>query len=111
MDKLLAMKPGSTFDAIGPTSFTSSEQIAMDFSLRRSRGQGGGKGLASGVQSAVVEVLPGARGVPVGALSPWRQQEVLSAGRFRIKEVVKKDQWTPVRIIVEQVATFRNTKK
>ena len=121
MDKLFAMKPGETFDVIGPTSFTLDRELAVKFSVGKASGQGGG-GLAHSVRSAVVEVASGARGIPVAALSPWNQSEVISSGRFRIKSIEegegvstgKSRGWTKVskvrRVIVEQVDTFRNTK-
>jgi hypothetical protein len=35
-----------------------------------------------------MEVL-GARGLPVAALSPWNQQEILTRGKFKVEKVVK----------------------
>ena len=117
MEALLGMKPGQTFDLVGPTSFTAERNIALQFAMGTNRGQRGG-GLARGVKSAVIEVLPGARGIPVAALSPWNQSEVISGGRFRIKEIraeivsQQRGGWTiespSPHIVVEQVSTFRN---
>lgn len=117
MKKLLSMQTGDTVDLVGPTSFTADKAIATKFSLGKASGQGGG-GLNRWTKSAVVEVLPGARGIPVAAMSPWNQKEVISGGRFRIKEIVSDNHqayhrgvWyteETSRVVVEQVATFKN---
>lgn len=118
MTMLLSMKPGTTFDMAGPTSFTANRDVAERFMFAVSRGQGGG-GLARGTSAVLIEVVKGARGLPVQALSPWKQQEVISSGRFRVKEIKKDVVLNPVDkgyvsrgdvVVVEQIDTFRNLK-
>ena len=112
LDKLLAMKPGATFDMVGPTSFTADRVQAVQFATGTAAGQGKGRPFDRfSIRSAIITVEPGARGIAVQALSPWRQQEVISGGRFKVKAVDKDPVHGFPRVLVKQVAVFRNTKK
>jgi hypothetical protein len=97
--KLERLKPGSVFSITGVQSFTTDKQIAKDFSKRQARGQpgyeanrreeanyGSSRRRAAAV---VVEIQPGARGLPIASLSPWKQREVLTRGEFKVVDVVK----------------------
>ena len=118
IDKLLDMKAGATFDMVGPTSFTADVSVAEKFSVRKARGQRG-DGLSQYDRAAVIVVEAGARGVKAAALSPWNQKEVITSGRFKIKRIEegpsvdmgRLGSHKTSRVVVEQVDTFRNTKK
>ena len=118
VDGLKSLKPGATLDVVGASSFTSDRDIAEKFSLAVARGQGKGKGLGRGVPSAVVTVEAGAKGVPVSSLSPWKQKEIVSSGRFEVvsvdtikRQVRRQGYWTEAEIThvrVRQTETWRN---
>lgn len=75
-------KVGDAFEVLGPSSFTTSHEIASAFSQGVAKGQG--KPLQPPPFSTVIEISPGARGVRATALSPWDQHEVISSGRFKV---------------------------
>lgn len=88
------LKPGDTFRVDGITSFTVDKQVARDFSKGEARGQSNylynrRSEQARRASAVTLEVAPGARGLPVAALSPWRQKEVLTRGTFVVKSVDK----------------------
>lgn len=73
--QLEGLKEGDVFDVPGVSSFTLDRQIALDFSEGNAKGQSKAKrGPGHGV---LIEVEPGAKVLPVSALSPWDQREVL----------------------------------
>lgn len=85
---LQSLKAGDEFpEFAGPTSFTSERKVAEQFALGTNTGQ-----RARGIDdytSAVVLEVRGAKGLKVSALSPWRQSEVISRGRFRVVSAEK----------------------
>jgi len=104
-----ALKPGDDFDVLGPSSFAADEQVAKDFAA----GKGGGNRARDPVDGVVIEVLPGARGIPVSALSPWDQKEVITSGRFKVERVERTrinewDKYSPetIRLVIRQVNTW-----
>jgi len=115
---LKALKPGDPFDVLGASSFTTSEELAYKFSLNMASGQHGG--LQHGGHPAVIEVQPGARGLSVQALSPYRQAEVISSGHFEVVSVTEtpKEVYVPnggysttrneLRVVVKQVGVWSN---
>lgn len=86
-----SLKKGDTFSMPGVTSFTSDQFTAKEFSRGEARGQGGRGGDSVRLRnfSAVTMEVQGARGLPVAALSPWNQQEILSRGEFVVEAVTK----------------------
>lgn len=95
MKELDALKPGVAFNIPGVTSFTTDKFMAEQFSRGEARGQGASSrsGGARRTFSAVTLEVRGARGLPVSALSPWNQNEVLTRGSFKVESVTK----TPYR--------------
>lgn len=79
------LKPGDTFEIGGATSFTASVDIAGKFAAGTASGQGD-RGSPSLTQT-VIQIEPGTRALNVSALSPWRQQEMLTRGKFEAAEV------------------------
>ncbi len=78
---------GEVVDMLGVTSFTTDKYVADQFAIRATKAQGN-HGLYVHQQTPVIwEIEPGARGLPVQHLSPYKQQEVLTAGRFRVLSV------------------------
>ncbi len=112
----LALKPGDAFDIIGPSSFTANEALAVKFSQNIASGQHGG-GLMHGVPSILVEVQAGARGIKAAALSPWKQAEIISAGKFAVvsvkeatRQVYSGGYWRDqreVRVTIKQTGTWK----
>jgi hypothetical protein len=90
LDKL---KAGDDFKMPGATSFTADKFIAQQFSRGEARGQGGGRSSGPRYHSAILIEARDARGIPVAALSPWNQQEVITRGQFKVESVTK----TPYR--------------
>jgi hypothetical protein len=72
---------GDVMDIKGLTSFTRSQHTADTFAS----GTGGGSSRQPD-REWLLEVH-GARGIDVAALSPWRQQEVIARGSFRVQSV------------------------
>jgi hypothetical protein len=83
------LKPGDSFELLGPSLFSAHYQIARYF---RS-GVGGKRGRKQyrGGLSVMFEIAPGARALGVSALSPWDQKELLASGRFRVVKVEDAD--------------------
>ena len=114
----MALKAGDPFDIVGASSFTADEALARKFSRGVASGQHGG-GLGGGVPSIIVEVQAGAHGLKVAALSPWKQSEVISSGKFEVVSAAKTTQEvyspggyyydiTEIRVIVRQTGTWSN---
>ncbi len=116
IDEIVNLK-GKTVDLLGPTSFSASRDVAETFS----RGQGGGRKRRSEREedswnrsnvSVVWEIAPGARGIKVATLSPWKsQKEVVTSGRFKVNDVETKQSWDgrrleSITIKAEQVGTW-----
>lgn len=102
------LKPGDNFDLLGPSSFSIDEQVASQFA----RGEGGGNRAAAGKKpfGVLIEVLPGTKGIPVSALSPWDQKEIVTSGRFVVERVdVEKDFLGVKRQIAKLVLRQVNT--
>jgi hypothetical protein len=76
-------KVGDVMDISGASSFTRDRGIAERFA---SRTVAGAKSGAQPDREWLFEAR-NARGIDVDALSPWRQKEVISRGRFRVAEV------------------------
>lgn len=92
--RIATMKPGDEYELPGATSFTADRQIAQDFSRGEAVGQSGRR---SGnerrhVPAVVLEVRK-ARAIAAAALSPWKQKEVLTRGKFKVVSVER----TPIR--------------
>jgi hypothetical protein len=83
------IKAGDPFDIPGVTSFTVDKFTATQFSRGEARGQGGRGGDGRRHTSAVTLEIRSSRGIPVAALSPWDQKEVLTRGRFKVESVIK----------------------
>jgi len=91
---LSKLKAGDSFNVSGVQSFTTERQIAKDFSLGEARGQNNyasarressNYGSSRRQQAAVlIEIEKGARGLPIASLSPWKQREVLTRGKFEV---------------------------
>lgn len=120
VDGLKGLKEGDSLQVLGATSFTKSEDTAVRFSQGKKAGQRGG-GLVPGTPTAVIEVVSGAKGIDVSTLSPWKQQEVISSGEFRVKEVKvsTRQDYSPrgywidaeeVRVVLEQEKTWPSKK-
>lgn len=75
------LKEGQTLDIAGLTSFTTDSSIADKFSKGRGPGQ---YRLQSGSPRTIIEIQGGAPGVKVGALSPYKQKEVITRGKFTV---------------------------
>lgn len=117
--QLSQLQAGQSFDIIGPSSFTASQDIATKFSLNIASGQYGGA-LGRGVPSAIIEIQSGARGIPAAALSPWKQQEVISSGHFTVvsNTTVTREVWNTkgkfyhnvdqTRVVLKQDGVWRN---
>lgn len=86
-DAVKDLQPGHVMDIVGPTSFTSDRGVAEKFSENMASGQGKRRGLNASVPTVVFEVEAGARGIPVAAISPWKQKEVVSNGKFEVVSV------------------------
>jgi HK97 family phage portal protein len=79
---LSKVQPGDSLEISAPTSFSASAEQAERFATGTSTGQGKNRDPGDGI---VIEVEPGARALPVAALSPWKNQdEVLSSGEFEV---------------------------
>lgn len=106
---LSELKVGDDFDVLGASSFTLSKDIAEDFSAGVAKGQGGRRGQEA-EHRALIEVSSGAKALPVMALSPWDQQEVLTSGKFRIDKVeVDRNRFgtaRAVKIVLTQKETW-----
>jgi hypothetical protein len=111
LKEFLDMKPGDVIAMPAPSSFTTSKEIAENIA----------KGSDPGFQlkrdqpntQVIVEVEPGARGIHAGALSPWKQEEVISSGKFEVtgKEVQEISlgaykKRTIIRVKMRQVAVW-----
>jgi hypothetical protein len=84
------LKEGDEFKIDGVSSFTTDKFMAEQFSRQEARGQRGrSRGDYRRYVPAVLVEVHGARGIPAAALSPWKQQEVLSRGTYRVKSVTK----------------------
>lgn len=73
------MKKGDVIKLPAPSSFTTDTRLPNDWISGDAGGAVGGKGRA-----VILKVLPGARCMPIGALSPYQQSEVLSQGEFEV---------------------------
>lgn len=87
-------KVGDEISLMGASSFSADEQIALDFSRGEAQGQGQGKGRGKGLGAGAwavftYEIKAGGAGLPVSALSPWGQDEVLVSGAYRVVEVTE----------------------
>jgi len=71
---------------LGPTSFTASMDKARGFAEGTTRGSLGKRDPVR-EHGWLVEVVTGAKGLDINVLSPYKQAEVLTVGRFRVKEV------------------------
>lgn len=82
---LSKVQPGDSLEMSAPASFSASADQAERFATGTSTGQGKSRDPGDGI---LIEVEPGARALPVAALSPWKNQaEVLSSGEFEIVAV------------------------
>jgi len=117
-NNLKDLQPGAILDVVGPSSFTADETLAVKWSQNRVSGQRGG-GLAPHVPSVVIEVQAGARGIKAAALSPWKQAEIISSGKFAVVSVTPREVEVPerggytriqqeYRVVVQQTATWKN---
>lgn len=79
-------KVGEDVDIMGTSSFTASKEIATDFAQGTSRGNK--RDISSAPYAILYEIAPGAKGINVSSLSPWNQEEILTSGRFKVKEVI-----------------------
>lgn len=102
---------GDRMDMRGVTSFTGDLTIATQFSNGTARGQAGrsrGGSRSSWIRAVTIEVRPGARALPVSALSPWRQKEFLTRGKFRVVRIDRIPRYVDYRdsmdyhIVLEQ---------
>lgn len=116
---LKALKTGDTLDIKGATSFTASEELGARFARSDVSGQRSGLNFYAPV--AIIKVEPGAHGVNVAALSPWKQQEVVTSGQFKVKSVDTKEVFryekahpggqlarNETTVVLEQVKTWAN---
>ncbi len=76
---------GERMRIAGSSSFTADGDTARAFAEGTAKGQP--KLAREPVATYVYEIAPGARGLPVAALSPYAQQEVITRGNFRVREV------------------------
>lgn len=97
------LKKGDAFNMPGVTSFTTDKYTADQFARGEARGQGGRGDRYERRFSAVTLEVQGARGIPVAALSPWDQKEVLTRGKFVVDSVTK----TPYRNIFDYYLILR----
>ena len=79
-------KVGQEIDLFA-TSFSSDENIAKNFAMSIDKGQGGKKGLIDPKKKTYLFKVTNAKGIPISALSPYSQSEVLSSGRYKIKSI------------------------
>lgn len=105
-DEMRKLKVGDNFDVTGVTSFTRDSSLARAFANGVARGQRGGGYRHPG---GVLTVLAGAQAIPVNALSPWNQQEVLSSGRF-VVDSVSTDQTGTLQVSVRQTNVFKRVR-
>lgn len=89
VEAMKILKPGDTFDVPGVSSFTVDQTLAEDFAQGVARGQGG-KRSDPNLDNVIVTVEPGARGLRAQALSPWKQSEVITNGRFTVVSVTEE---------------------
>jgi hypothetical protein len=82
-----SLKSGDEINLPGVTSFTTDHEIADQFALGVAKGQG--KGGGTPVLAVTFEIEKGARGLPVAALSPWDQKEIITQGRFKVVGITK----------------------
>lgn len=100
---------GSEMEIGGPISFTADDSIARKFA------QGGNAGGAKVERKMagnawVMEIQPGAKSVDVNALSPYKQHEHLTQGKFEVVDIIPgKYDWEaeypgaqPGRIVLRQ---------
>lgn len=103
-----SFKPGEPVNLRGVTSFTTDLKVASQFSEGMNSGQNRG-GIPRHHSPVVFEVLPGAKGLRVAAMSPWRQKEVVSAGEFEFVEMVKQGNGYVVKL--RQRRTYRPERR
>jgi SPP1 gp7 family putative phage head morphogenesis protein len=111
---------GETIDLAGVTSFSSDREVSRQFATGSAKGQQQG-GLSVSGLAITYEIVPGAKGLKVGALSPWDQKEVISAGKFKVTDVIKGSieakhgKWTArvehIHIKMEQYETYTAPKQ
>lgn len=87
------LKAGDEFQVRGATSFSRSYEVAEKFSAGMA---GGASGNSMGGYRTLVEISPGVRALNVSALSPWKQEESLTKGKFVVESVtVTGDPYRP----------------
>ncbi|MHA2377421.1 MAG: hypothetical protein ACXAB9_14785 [Candidatus Thorarchaeota archaeon] len=88
LDEFIAKhKTGAEISIGGPTSFSTKAAVARTFARG---GKVGGAAMSKPEKSQkplVIEVEPGAKGLNVDVVSPWRQEEILTQGRFVVKDL------------------------
>lgn len=96
----------------GVTSFTANREIAEDFATGNAKGQRQRGGINPHALALTFEVQSGGKGIKVGALSPWSQEEIISAGKFKIVEVkqgkiaAKNTMIDHVHVVMKQTETY-----
>lgn len=79
---------GQTIDLVGPTSFTADDSVAER--IASGRQQMGDLRPAAGAAGLVFKVEDGAQALNIGGVSPYRQSEFLTNGKFTVTDISKE---------------------
>jgi hypothetical protein len=105
-----ALMPGDNFDLIAPTSFTADRGLAVKWSQGKVSGTGL-NALPSGSATVIIEVQPGAKGLKAAALSPFKQSEIISSGRYEVVRIEhgldESRQYEQHRLVLRQTKTWK----
>ena len=108
--QILALKPGDYFNVIAPTSFTADRNLAVKWSQGKVSGSGL-SALPSGSSTVIIEVQSGAKGIRAAALSPYKQSEIISSGKFTVVSVQsgldESRSYEQHRVVLKQASTWR----
>ena len=83
LDKEIDFKDGEEFSLQNITSFTGDRKKAVGFAFNRQGKSGQGR-IGYLARPLVIEVEPGVKVLDISKLSPWRQKEMISRGKYKV---------------------------